>query len=131
MTRWPFVLLRLELVAAAEIDRLSNGRAIALQELHADERVAARAALHRLLGNGDRAAFGNQRDFARDGGFMRPAEVVAEYETRVQPGQRERAPMAMNGPGELLQSNTSMSAEAIAASKNSGEMDRPCTQRPT
>src|SRR5215212_9815718 len=82
---------RLELIAAAQIDWLSNGCAIALQELHGDERVAAGTTLHRLLGNGDFAAFGDERDFPRDFSFMRSSEVVAEDETRVQPGQRERA----------------------------------------
>ena len=75
-TRWPSSFREwLQLIAAAEINRLADGGAIALQELHGNERIAARAALHRLLGNGDGAAFGNQRDLPCDRGLMRQVFV--------------------------------------------------------
>ena len=89
---------RLDLVAAAQEDLVFKRLRMLVQELNPDQRVAAHSTAHRLLGNHDRPAIGQERHLANFLGGVRPFDVVAEDELGAQPRQRDLAVESDQGP---------------------------------
>ncbi len=93
--------MRLELDATSEFHRSANRVTGAVLELDADDRVSTRATLHRLFGDRDLAAFDDQFHVANVHRGVRALEVVAEDESRMQPGERDGATDTDHGPGMI------------------------------